>query len=310
MFKEKFKFLSYGRLSLEFKDYVDKFYSEVECKQCSSRDELENLLPEVNALAGFDFVRNLDLSHIKWYHSFAAGVDTLVGKNFNSECIITRTSGQLGPRIGEYCLAYILHDLKGLPRVKEQQVQHHWSQFDLPALKDQRILILGTGTIGEGVAKILKPLCAEVVGVNRIGSEKSNFSRVISFQRIGDIDRYDIVINALPLTHQTRGLVSASFFSKLQNVLFINVGRGATISESDLLEALSAGTVRAAVLDVFVEEPLPENSEFWKHKNIIVTPHHSGLTTIEDVIESFEIVYPLVRSGKKNQLFVDKSRQY
>jgi phosphoglycerate dehydrogenase-like enzyme len=295
-----FRILTYGRLSAEFKYFVDHNYPELDCLRCDSRQELQQLVPTVDALAGFDFTRNLQLSHIRWFHSFAAGVDSLIGRRFSPECVITRTSGQLGPRIGEYCLAYILYDLKGVDRVLRQKKDLKWRQFDLSSIREQKVMVLGTGTIGAGIAKILKPLCKVLVGVSRSGSMVEPFDRVFQLETLGDSLDFDVVINALPLTEHTRERINVSFFRRFSRVHYINVGRGATNSEPDLINALNEGNVRRAVLDVFSTEPLPDSSMLWTHPDIIITPHHSGLTTIEDVKESFIEVYPLVGSGTKN----------
>ncbi len=90
----------------------------------------------------------------------------------------------------------------------------------------------------------------------------------------------------------------------------MNVGRGKSLVEDDLLWALENGHVRKAVLDVYQTEPLPSDSPLWDHSGVIMTPHHSGLTTFEDIRKSFEESVKAIKSGTRNQLFVNINQGY
>jgi phosphoglycerate dehydrogenase-like enzyme len=96
----------------------------------------------------------------------------------------------------------------------------------------------------------------------------------------------------------------------MENILFINIGRGNSVNEEDLIKALDRKNLRQAILDVFKQEPLPENSPLWDHPKCIITPHISGITLLEDVKQSFKIAYEALKSGEESKLLVDTDKGY
>ncbi len=307
-----YRILTYGRLSQEFAEYANSF-AQLKCVAFSSKEEVIKHLPEFNAVAGFNFLKGLNLTHIEWLHCFVAGVDSYLALgNLPTTVRISRTSGHMGRKIGEYCLAYILNDLKKIPSVAQLQKKVHWEQQLLPNLYQKKVVIFGTGSIGASIAHMLAPLAKQVVGVNQSGRLAPHFHKVIAlsqFQRFEHSD-CDIVINALPLTPETTYFFSEEIFQKFRNALFINIGRGKSVDVPDLLKAIHAEHIAHAVLDVFEEEPLPANSPLWLNPHITITPHHSGVTDWEDVKESFQRVYESLRHEKPSPLWVNRQRGY
>ena len=305
------KLLTYGRLAKEFEQYVINSYPQITVVRPTNLKQVKEKVRQVNALAGFYFLNQLDLSNIQWIHSFGAGVDLFLSKtnNWNHDITITRTIGKLGDKIGEYCLAYVLGQYKHVIKTYKQQNESVWIQHTGENLYDKNVLILGTGTIGSGVAKAFNQKVKRIVGVNKSGKQNSSFDAVISWQDFKNIN-FDVIINALPNTPNTEGILNREFFEQFNNAIFVNVGRGDAVVETGLLYALDNNHLRSAILDVFSEEPLPTSSKLWKHNKLIITPHQSGLTTITDIKHDFEQAYLGVTTNKKNTLFVNKKRGY
>lgn len=286
----------------EYHDFATAFYKETLTQE---------YLSDVNAIAGFYQFDDLDLSDIRWIHSFGAGVNDYINQpTISPSLTLTRTIGFMDKRIGEYCLAYILEDLKDLIPIYENQQVKRWQRNNLRVLYDKEVLILGTGAIGQGVASRLSPLAKKITGISNSGTPKPYFDEVSSIHNFNHPVSQQIVINTLPLTPETVNYFNKAFFKGLKDTFFINVGRGKSLVEEDLLWALEKGHVRKAVLDVFREEPLPEDSALWNNPNVIITPHQSGLTTFEDIRKSFSECVQALKKGLKNEHFVNLDKGY
>jgi len=210
------------------------------------------------------------------------------------------------------CLTYILEDLNKSNLYNVNQSTKTWDQVVPKSLSKQSVIIFGTGNISTDIAQVLQPLVKNIVGVNTSGKNKEFFDVCVPIEKfeIDNIDPEAIIINTLPATENTYNIFDSSFFSSLQNAFFINIGRGHSVNEDDLLIALDKNQLRNAVLDVFKEEPLPKSSKLWEHSKCIITPHISGITLLEDVKQSFKIAYEAVIKGKSNNLMVDTERGY
>lgn len=307
-----YHFAAIGRLAEAFKEYIDTQHStEITCDVFENENQLKYTLRKYNALATFTIDEATDLSKLKWIHSFGAGVDGILhNKTLSPDTLITRTSGKMGIKMAEYCLTYILQELRNVRSLHNQQLVQIWEPLPYSNLYDQQVLIFGTGTIAQPIATMLKPLCKEVTGVNTNGSHSDFFDHIVIIDQLAELNKYDIIINTLPLTSSTTHFFNSSFFDHCQNALFINVGRGKSVNPTDLLKALDSGQLRKAVLDVFETEPLPADNELWKHSGVIITPHNASKTTIDDVIDSFEKIYEALKQNKRPHLIVDFNRGY
>jgi phosphoglycerate dehydrogenase-like enzyme len=218
---------------------------------------------------------------VKWVHSLGAGVDRFLHKkDWNQEILLTRTICSFGQRIAEYCLSYILKDLQLHDRFQAQQQQKKWVQLTPKLIGEQKVLVYGTGEIGQRIAKVFSGLGVDVYGVSLSGKEKAGFNKVMTIDsHFSVLNEMNYLINTLPLTERTEKLFDGAIFNQLSNAGFINVGRGASVAEGALLQALTNNNVRFAVLDVFEVEPLPESNPLWKHPGIQITPHISAVTT-------------------------------
>lgn len=307
---KKYSFASYGLLAEEFKEIIDDKYGDaLSCDVFSSKQELIANIKKYNAFGSFASPKGIDLSHLEWLHCFGAGIDAFSHTHLSTGTIFTRTVGLMPKRMGEYCLAHTLAYLKRLDEVKSRK---SWRAIANLKLYNQSVIIFGTGQIGSGIGNVFSHLAQKVNGVSRNGKAKQPFKEVFSQNEIKEIDlsKYDIVINALPLTNDTHDYFDAALFNKFNQVFFINVGRGHSVSGPALDKALENGNLAYAVLDVFKQEPLPPSSPWWDNPKITITPHHSGKTDKQDLSISFQKIYECITSGKENDLFVRLGQGY
>ncbi len=159
-----------------------------------------------------------------------------------------------------------------------------WGQLgivnNLSELNGKTIAIVGFGRIGERIAKIAKAFDMKVIVLrhNSPISKNPNVDDIYDQKSLFKLlDRADFVINCLPLSSGTRNFFDKSLFQKMKNTTyFINIGRGGTVVENDLIHSLKNGIIAGAGLDVFEEKPLSKYSELWELKNVIITPHYAG----------------------------------
>lgn len=231
-----------------------------------------------------------DLSKLQWVHSFNAGVNNYLAIDGwqKNKVILTRTICTFGQRISEYCLSYILSDLQHQKYFEELQEEKKWVRNPPIMLKDQTIVVFGTGEIGQEVARNFTHFGMTVYGVSQSGMPKEYFQKVVTTSSSATIlPEADWVISTLPLTNETNRLFNSELFSHFNNAAFINVGRGATVDEEALITALDSGKIRKAVLDVVTKEPLPEDSPLWVRDDITITPHISAITDLDEAVTCF-----------------------
>ncbi|MEM1410167.1 MAG: NAD(P)-dependent oxidoreductase [Pseudomonadota bacterium] len=276
------------KLSSYMQDQGLAFYPEPIPDSVSARCAMITFKPQIEE----------SLSRYEWVHVGGAGIDAvrrmLLGANVNP--ILTRTIGAMGKQIAEYCLSYILADLQKHDFRAAQQQRKSWDMgaAEGKMLFETDVAILGVGGTASDIAQCLKPLCRSVIGYGRSARPRDGFHEV---RKLSEFVGSPIVINALPATPETDRIAGSDFFRHLDQALFINIGRGATVDDKALLEALDRGYVRQAVLDVFHKEPLPEDHPFWSHDKIAVSPHTSGITRPADIAAAFLRHLPDFRNG-------------
>jgi glyoxylate/hydroxypyruvate reductase len=265
-----------------------------------------------DALVSFNLKADYDYSTVKWVHSLGAGVDRFLHKkDWNQEVMLTRTICSFGKRIAEYCLSYILKDLQLHDRFREQQQQKKWVQSTPKLIGEQKVLVYGTGEIGQMIAKVFSGLGVEVYGVSLSGQQKAGFNKVMTIDsHFTVLNEMNYLINTLPLTERTEKLFDGAIFEQLSDAGFINVGRGASVAEAALLQALTENTVRFAVLDVFEEEPLPERNPLWNHPRVQITPHISAVTTPNEGAACFLATLKNIDENKPLTNIVDIKKGY
>src|SRR5437868_7837964 len=256
---------------------------KIEFRAIAPQDLTPHDIAWAEAMIAFRPPKHLEVRGPKWIHGSGAGVDAwLFRREFPADVLLTRTNQPFGGMIGEYCVARALAERQRMIELYEEQRRGHWEMRGIPLVAGTRALVIGTGEVGRGIAKRFHDLGVTVDGVSAGGNAVHPFARVFARRHLHDaLPGADWLILAAPLTESTFHMLGAREFALARGSYLINVGRGALIDESTIVPALEAGHLRGAALDVFEVEPLPVESPFWKHPKVLISPHISGLTSVE-----------------------------
>lgn len=260
-----------------------------------------------------------DLPALKWVQTPAAGVDRLCGDLYaNDDVVLTNCSGAFGVAIAEYMMTGLLMLMRLMPAYMENQKQSIWKCMGLcRAVYGSTITVVGMGDIGSRFAHIAKAMGATVRGVRRtLGEKPADFDEVYTSDNLAEaVKGADAVVMSLPSTPLTKGMVSREVIAAMSpNAIVVNCGRGVTLDEEALIEALQEGRIAGAVLDVTTVEPLDPASPLWKMENVIVTPHISGH---DDDPVNYQFMYKIMcdnltryAAGQPLTHVVDRTRGY
>ena len=238
--------------------------------------------------------------NLRWIQFHYAGVDHSIDAPIlqNPDIVATSLSGAAAPQVAEHALTLMLALGHHMPEILNLQQQaswshEHWAEYPPQELNFSTVGIVGYGSIGRRLAQLLQPLGATVLATKRdaMHPEDSGYS----FKDIGDqtgdlVSRLyppqaframfrecDYVVITVPLTAETGNMIGTREFDVMKSSAFlIDVSRGSVINQDALITALKEGMIAGAALDVFSEEPLPENHPLWNLPNIIITPHIAG----------------------------------
>lgn len=259
---------------------------QAEIRFANSTDELRAVLPGADAMLGWNFRADSlreawdSAQELRWIHWCGAGVDAAMFPELVQSAVqLTNARGIFDRPMAEWVLGMILGFAKRFPQTLEFQLLKEWNHRLSETIEGKRALVVGVGSIGRAVGRLLQAAGMKVDGIGRSARDGgSDFDRI---HAIGDLHTRlalaDYVILITPLTPETRNLFGAAEFGAMANhARFINIGRGALVVEADLLQALHDGEIAGAALDVFAEEPLPSDSPFWSAPNCLVSPHMSG----------------------------------
>ena len=214
-------------------------------------------------------------------HLTSSGRDRLDTLGLDLDNItVTTSSGVNAAAIAEYVIGGILVHAKQFHLFRDQQNRRAWQRRWLTELAGARLGIVGLGNIGIQLVTRAIPFCFTIRGCDIKQHEIEGVEHVYDVADIGELAAWcDILVLSVPLTPQTYGLIDAGVLGRMRpGSLLINVSRGPVVDETALVEALRSGTPAGAVLDVFEEEPLPQNHPFWTMPQVVITPHVAGTT--------------------------------
>ncbi len=221
------------------------------------------------------------LPRLKWVHSVWAGVERLIAGLQDLDIRIVRlVDPQLAATMAEAVLAWTLYLHRDMPRYARQQAARQWIEQDYLRPERKTVSILGLGALGIASAASLRQAGFQVCGWSRTPKELPGVTAFTGEAGLhAMLARTNILVCLLPLTPHTRGLIDAQALRALPpRASLINFGRGAIVDALALREALDAGHLAHAVLDVFEREPLPQDAWEWSHPAVTVLPHISGPT--------------------------------
>lgn len=288
---------------------------ELEVASCAHEKEAREAMRSSNIVLGEPAMIANVFSEgrcLEWVQSTFAGVEALCAEALRRDYILTGVKGVHGPMMSEYVLAYILAIERQLFETKENQNTKAWVEFSYRSLRGLTLGICGLGSIGRHLAQTAHHFGMRVMAFKRNPGEIPHVERVYTGATLGKfLGLLDYLVLVLPNTPDTTGLINSKTLQKMKpSAVLMNVGRGNAIVEADLVHALKHRLIRAAVLDVFAEEPLPSASPLWDLPNVFITPHNSAISFPEDILPIFIENYQCFLEDKPLNYVIDFNRGY
>jgi D-3-phosphoglycerate dehydrogenase len=221
-------------------------------------------------------------AQLRWIQATAAGLDRLLVPELTARgLVITNASGIHAAAVTETAWALTLAVARGLTTFFPQQLEHVWKWGPLYDLYCSTAGIVGLGGIGRQYARVAAAFDMRVIAVDpHVTSNPATVAELWPMQRLDDLLRQsDVVLISCPYTPETRHLIDRERLAIMKpTAILVNIARGGIVDESALADALRAGGLAGAGLDVCETEPLPPDSPLWDVPNLIITPHCAGLS--------------------------------
>ena len=245
-------------------------------------DNFNSSMSNSEILLTYDFPTNNLKSiapNLKWIHCTAAGVEHLFPFDWTYDNLkITNSSGVHAKKAGEYGLMSVLMLQNHLPKIITNQKNKEFiSTFGNP-IEGKNIVLVGTGALGSSMAKLVEPLGANIIGVNKKGKSVEGCSQILTIDKLDTVlPKADILYLALPETPETKNLINKRRLDLLKITCgIVNIGRQSALDYEVLCDKLEKNEIAGAILDVFNPEPIDKSSRLWNTKNLVITPHVSS----------------------------------
>ena len=258
------------------------------------------------------------LPNLKVIFSLGAGVDDLVSTPDLPDVPIVRVvNPDLTQRMTEWVVLQVLIHHRRQRAYDRQQAERAWKELPQPAASEVRVGVMGLGVLGRDAAAVLSRLGFRVAGWSR---RPTSVPGVETFHGAAELDRFlgrtDVLVSLLPLTPETRGILSMPLFMKLARdgalggPVLINAGRGGLQVEADIVEAIERGTLIGASLDVFQQEPLDPKSRLWSLQNVVITPHAAAASAPAALVPPILRQIAAFEAGTPLENVVDRASRY
>ena len=259
----------------EIKEKVDFFIDWDE-------DNFKNSMSNSDILLAWNFsTKNLKkiAPNLKWIHLISAGVEHLLPLDWMfDDLVLTNSSGVHAKNAGEYGLMSILMLQRHMTKIITNQKDKKFVSLFSNPIKGKTVVLIGTGSLGSSMAKLVAPLGVNIIGVNKRGRKVEGCSKVITIDKIDSVlPDADFLYLAVPGTPETKNLISRERLNALKSTCgVVNIGRQSVMDYEALCEKLKKNEIAGAILDVFAPEPIEKNSKLWDTPNLIITPHVSS----------------------------------
>ncbi|HEY6240587.1 MAG TPA: D-2-hydroxyacid dehydrogenase [Burkholderiales bacterium] len=233
---------------------------------------------------------------LKWIQALGTGVDGIVDRPpFRDGVLVTNMHGLHGDSVPEAAIMLMLALARDLPRAMRNQHGRKWERYPSRLLKGKTVGIFGVGAIAKSLVPACKAFGMSVTGISSAPREMEGFDRMVRRDELQEtVGALDFLVLLTPYTPETRGIVSAKVLAAMKpGAYLVNLARGGIVDEEALVRALREKRLAGAALDVFAQEPLPEDHPFWSMDNVIVTPHLGGFhdqyaeQALPTVVENF-----------------------
>ncbi|MBN2059469.1 MAG: D-2-hydroxyacid dehydrogenase [Deltaproteobacteria bacterium] len=288
---------------------LDSKFPELIIRAASKEEIAEKSIKTANILLFMNISDQLlkKAESLKWIHCMISGVDHLLSlPSIPSDILITATRGIHGPQMSELAALLMLALTRNFPEIIHNQDDRLWDRRPGKLLWKKKAGILGVGRIGKEIARICKAFGMTVYGITTKKRDIANVDYSFGTEGLHEVlGEVDYFINVLPSNERTKNIIGKEEFMVMKpSAYFINMGRGDTVDENAMINALENHQISGAALDVFREEPLPSDHQLWGIKNLILTPHIGGLSDIyiDQALPIFENNLRLFLEGKYDEI--------
>ncbi|MEX1207235.1 MAG: D-2-hydroxyacid dehydrogenase [Acidimicrobiia bacterium] len=246
-----------------------------------SADQMPASLGEAEVVVTFRWSDDWLIPSLRWVQSVSAGTDQFPLDLLRSKgVVLTSARGIHETQVSEHALGLLLAMTRGIATAATNQASRNWVWSEVTELSGKTLGVLGLGVIGEGVARRARAFGMRVIGTKRNpGSYEGAAEKVFGPEGTLEVFRAaDVVVITLPGTTETEHLVGAAELEALSGGWLVNVGRGSVIDTDALITAMGDGRLKGVALDVFEQEPLPQDSPLWDLPGVLVSPHLAGLS--------------------------------
>jgi D-2-hydroxyacid dehydrogenase (NADP+) len=279
-----------------YRDRLAAEFPELQFVLARGPADLPPELSDIDVLISFgieltdDFYRRA--TRLKWIQCLATGVDQVLRwPSLRRDTLLTSGRGVHGAPMRETVVYLMMGVSRGVANLIADQRAHVWDRRFYNLLMGKTAVIAGVGVVGVAIGQLLKAFGMRVVGLSRTPRAIEGFDEMLPTDSLREAARRaDFLINVLPANADNALLFDRATFGAMKpSAYYISAGRGQTVDEAALIDALRERRIAGAGLDVFQTEPLPVDSPFWDLPNVLITPHLGGYTS-----EYEDLIMPLI----------------
>ncbi len=272
------------RVAEDIQNRLKENFKEVEFLFCHGIEEAEHYLKEADVFITYGEDLNPErikqARQLKWIMVLSAGLDKMPFQEIQQRGIlVTNVRGIHSEPMAEYAISMLLQVSRNAKAYAELEKNHEWNRRMVnQEISGRTMVVLGTGAIAQGVARLAQAFRMKTIGVSKSGNPKPHFDETYKVEELHQVlDQGEFVVAVLPSTKETQYLLDLDHFKAMpDHSIFLNMGRGDLVQSDVILQAVQNSYIAHAVLDVFEEEPLPEDHPFWEEESVTITPHTSG----------------------------------
>jgi D-2-hydroxyacid dehydrogenase (NADP+) len=260
-------------------------FPDLNIHAAAMEDEVGDFIEVADILMAKKISDNLikKASKLQWIQIMISGVDKIVNlPSLRKGVLLTSARGIHGPQMAEMAIFFMMLLIRKISRIIQEKENRIWDRRPSKLLYLKKVGILGLGIIGQAIAKKCKEFGMTVYGIDIVRKKIDSVDKMYGPENLIEVlEAVDFFINVVPFTPETYKMIGAKEISAMKpTAYFINLGRGETVDEKALIDALQSKRIAGAGLDVFEREPLPEDNPLWGMENVVITPHVGGKSDV------------------------------